>query len=298
VNINLIGVPIYFGCDREGVEFGPEKLREKRVIDVIKKNNHHIYDCGNLYIPKVPKEQKFAFHRKMKYLSPIAEVNNNLAHQVYSALVAGSFPLVIGGDHSLGLGSISGASKFYKNLAVVWIDAHADINTDETSPSGNIHGMPLAAAMGIGSSDLTNVYYEGPKVKSENIFIIGARDIDSGETALIKEKNLNVYTAQDVKDRGIESIMEEINIKLMSKNIEAVHISFDIDSLDSQLVPGTGTPVSDGMTMDEVKHTLKSLMETKLVKSMDVAELNTLLDKDDVTAHIAIDIIDWAFKFA
>jgi len=298
MNINLIGVPIYFGCDREGVELGPEKLREKRVVDILKKYNHNIYDCGNIHVPKVPKEQKFAFHSKMKYLSPIVEVNTNLAHQVYNALASGNFPLVVGGDHSLGLGSISGASRFHKNLGVVWIDAHGDINTHETSHSGNIHGMPLAAAMGIGSEDLTNVYYKGSKIKSENIFIVGARDLDAGEVELIKEKNLNVYTSEDVRNRGIESIMEEINDKLRANQVDAVHISFDIDSLDSELVPGTGTPVGDGMTLEQVKYTLKYLMETKLVKSMDVAELNTLLDKNDATAHIAVELIDWTFSFA
>jgi len=122
--------------------------------------------------------------------------------------------------------------------------------------------------------------------------------LDAGEVELIKEKNLNVYTSEDVRNRGIESIMEEINDKLRANQVDAVHISFDIDSLDSELVPGTGTPVGDGMTLEQVKYTLKYLMETKLVKSMDVAELNTLLDKNDATAHIAVELIDWTFSFA
>ncbi|AOT70334.1 arginase [Geosporobacter ferrireducens] len=296
MNISLIGVPMNYGCDREGAQYGPEKLREKKIVDVIKKYNHSIYDFGNLYVPKVCDTEKYAFHNRMKYLKPIVEVNTNLAHQVYSALAAGNFPFVIGGDHSLGLGSIAGASKYYENLAVVWIDAHGDINTDETSPSGNVHGMPLAAAMGVGCTSLTDVYYKGVKVRPENVFIIGARDLDEGEVQLAKDKKLNLYTMDKVKYMGVDGILKDIVEKLKANNVEAVHLSFDMDALDSDLVPGTGTPVTDGMTIDEVKYVFKHLMDTKLVKSMDLVELNTHLDKNDVTAEVAIDLVDWTFK--
>ncbi len=296
MNISLIGVPMNYGCDREGAQYGPEKLREKKIVDVIKKYNHSIYDFGNLYVPKVCDTEKYAFHNRMKYLKPIVEVNTNLAHQVYSALAAGNFPFVIGGDHSLGLGSIAGASKYYENLAVVWIDAHGDINTDETSPSGNVHGMPLAAAMGVGCTSLTDVYYKGVKVRPENVFIIGARDLDEGEVQLAKDKKLNLYTMDKFKYMGVDGILKDIVEKLKANNVEAVHLSFDMDALDSDLVPGTGTPVTDGMTIDEVKYVFKHLMDTKLVKSMDLVELNTHLDKNDVTAEVAIDLVDWTFK--
>ncbi|MFT9498079.1 arginase [Anaerosolibacter sp.] len=296
MNISLIGVPMNYGCDREGAQYGPEKLREKKIIEVIKKYNHSIYDFGNLHVPKVSEEEKYAFHNKMKYLKPIIEVNTNLAHNVYSALAAGNFPFVIGGDHSLGLGSIAGASKYYENLAVIWIDAHGDINTHETSPSGNIHGMPLAAAMGVGCPSLTNVYYKGVKVKPQNVFIIGARDLDEGEIQLAKEKNLNLYTMEDIKTMGVKAMVEDITRKLQENNVEAVHMSFDLDALDSEIVPGTGTPVQDGMSMDEVKYVFRHLMDTQLVKSMDLVELNTHLDKDDVTAAVAIELVDWTFQ--
>src|SRR5699024_10464982 len=134
-----------------------------------------------LFIPKIPESKKFSYHENIKYLKPIVEINNNLAHLVYSSLSSNSFPFILGGDHSLGLGSISGTSKFYDDIAIIWIDAHGDINTHETSPSGNAHGMPLSAALGIGEPSLTNVYYNKPKVKPENVYIIGARDLDKGE---------------------------------------------------------------------------------------------------------------------
>ncbi len=297
MNISIIGVPIFFGSDKRGVELGPKKLREKNLINILSENNHTVYDCGDLYVENIPEEEKYKSHPNMKYLKPIVEVNKNLAHQVYSALTSNSFPLIIGGDHSLGLGSISGASKYYDNLAVIWVDAHGDINTPETTISGNVHGMPLAAAMGVGFNELTDLYYKGMKIKPENVFIIGARDLDEGEKALIKSNNLNVYSTEDVSKMGMEKILEEVHSKIKNNGIQSIHLSFDIDCLDSALVPGTGTPVKDGMDLEQAKYLLKYLMETNLVKSMDFVELNPLLDKDDSTADMCIELLNWTFKY-
>lgn len=296
MDINLIGVPLFYGCDRKGVEFGPKKLREKNISSVLNKY-HNIYDLGDLYVPQVTETAKFENHPKMKYLKPIIEVNTNLAHQVYASLSSGSFPLIIGGDHSLGLGSISGVSKYYKNFGVIWVDAHGDINSYLTSPTGNIHGMPLASAMGIGFEELTNLYFHGTKVKPENVFIIGARDLDKGEYDLIEKLNLNVYSTSRIHEEGISSIIKDILVKLKAQKIENIHLSFDIDCIDSSFVPGTGTPVKDGMTIGEAKTVLKSLGESKLIKSMDFVELNPKLDKDDFTANLSVDLLDWAFKY-
>jgi arginase len=298
MNINLIGVPIFFGSDRKGVEFGPRKLREKGIVEILTQNNHNVYDLGDLYVENISEEQKFNFHPNMKYLKPIVDVNKNLANEVYSALASNSFPLVIGGDHSLGLGSISGVSKYYNNnIAVIWVDAHGDINTHETTPTGNVHGMPLAAAMGLGFDELTDLYYKGAKVNSKNVFIIGARDLNEGEKALIKSKNLNVYSTEDVKNIGIEKVLKEVYSKIKDIGAESIHLSFDIDCLDSDLVPGTGTPVKSGMDLEQVKYLLKYLMETNLVKSMDFVELNPVLDKNDSTADMCLDLLDWTFKY-
>jgi arginase len=297
MNISLIGVPIFFGSDKKGSDFGPEKLREKNIVEVLTRNNHTVYDCGDIYVENIQDQQKYDYHSTMKYLKPIVEVNRNLAHQVYSALCSHSFPIIMGGDHSLGLGSISGVSKYYDNIAVIWIDAHGDINTDETSPTGNVHGMPLAAAMGLGYGDLTDLYYKGIKVKPENVFIIGARDLDDGEKELIKKHNMTVYSTEDVQKIGVKKIMELIHCKLKDAEIEAVHLSFDIDCIDPEYVPGTGTPVRYGMNVIEVKYMLKYLMETNLVKSMDFVELNPKLDKNDKTADLCIDLLAWTFGY-
>lgn len=297
MNISLIGVPMFFGSDKKGADFGPKKLREKNIVEVLNRNNHTVYDCGDIYVENIKDQQKYEYHSTMKYLKPIVEVNRNLSHQVYSALCSKSFPLIIGGDHSLGLGSISGVSKYYKNIAVIWIDAHGDINTHETSPTGNVHGMPLAAAMGLGYSDLIDLYYKGIKVKPENVFIIGARDLDDGETELIKEHNMTVYSTEDVQRIGVKEMMEVIYSKLKDNEIDAVHLSFDIDCIDPEFVPGTGTPVRHGMNVIEAKYILKYLMETQLVKSMDFVELNPKLDQDDKTADLCIDLLAWTFGY-
>ncbi|MEW9093484.1 MAG: arginase [Clostridiaceae bacterium] len=296
MNIDVIGVPMFYGSDIEGVEFGPQKLREKNIYGVLSKY-HKIYDLGDVYVPEENVSNKFFYHPKMKYLRPIIEVNTDLADKVYTSLNSGRFPLVLGGDHSLGLGSISGVSKYYKDFAVIWVDAHGDINSYLTSPSGNVHGMPLAAAMGIGYEDLTNLYFHGTKIKPQNVFIIGARDLDAGETDLIKEKKLDVYSTSRLHEEGITSIINDILAKINKLNIKAIHLSFDIDCIDSDYVPGTGTPVKNGMTVGEAKTLLKSLAETKLIKSMDFVELNPTLDKEDETADLCIDLIDWIFKY-
>ena len=296
MDISLIGVPIMYGCDREGAQYGPNKLRDKGILKAMKKHKNSVYDFGNLYIPEIPVSEKYTFNEKVKYLKPIVDMNNNLSHLVYSALSAKSFPFVVGGDHSLGLGSISGSSRFYNNLAVIWIDAHGDINTYETSPSSNAHGMPLSAALGIGETSLVNVYYDGAKVKPENVYIIGARDLDKGEIQLAKDLNLNLYTMDSIRKMGLETTVEKILKKIKSSNIDGVHLSFDIDVLDKSLVPGTGTPVDNGFSIEEAKKVLEKFLATGLIKSMDFVELNPLLDIDDTTVHLCIDLIDWIFK--
>jgi arginase len=296
MDISIIGVPIFYGADRKGPEYGPDKLREKDVVEVIGKHDHRVFDFGDLFVPSVKEYNKFFSHPNMKYLEPIVQVNNNLAHLVYSSIKAGSFPLILGGDHSLGLGSVAGASRAFDDLAVVWVDAHGDINTHETSESGNVHGMSLAKAMGIGFADLTDVYYKGQKVKNENVFIVGARDLDKGEYELIKKEQLHVYTAKRIHEYGIEHVVNEVLADIEARNIQNIHLSFDLDFIDAKFVPGTGTPVGDGMTVEEAETLLKMFAESKLVRSMDFVELNPLLDRNDTTAELAVDLLDWTFK--
>lgn len=296
MDVNLIGVPIMYGSDRDGVQHGPDKMRQMGVLDAIAKHTERLYDFGNLFVPNVPPADKFASHKKVKYLDPIVKTNRNLAHLVYSSLITNAFPFVIGGDHVLGLGSIAGASRYFDNIAVIWVDAHGDINTPDSTPSANAHGMPLAAAMGVGEETMKNVYYDGPKVKPENVYIIGARDLDEGEIKLAEELKLNLYTMDKVREIGLDTMIKEILSKIESSNVDGVHLSFDIDALDKSIVPGTGTPVENGFTLEEGKAVLQGFLATGLIKSMDLVELNPYLDDGDMTAKVCIELAEWTFK--
>lgn len=281
MKFNLIGVPINYGCDREGAQFGPETFRKNNIVDLIKKEGHEVNDKGDVKIPFTLHEEKYASHKNLKYLNSIVEYNNNLAEEVFSSLNEGSMPFILGGDHSLGMGSIAGASKHFDDIAVIWIDAHGDINTEDTSPSGNIHGMPLAASMNVGNPALTNIYYNGQKVRPENVYILGARDIDPGEYELAEKLKLNFYTMNVVREKGLDSVLKSIIYKINNSNVNGVHLSFDIDALDKSIVPGTGTAVSEGFSMEEGKKIFTELIGKINLTSMDFVELNPVIDDED-----------------
>lgn len=292
MDINLIGVPLYFGCDRPGVEKGPNELRKAGVKSLLENEKNKVFDLGNVYVNNSLEKNPFEAGVNAKYIKEILEVNENLAHKVYGALCTGGFPLTIGGDHALAAGSLAGASRYFKeDLAVIWIDAHGDINTFETSPSGNVHGMPLAASMGVGDELLTNLYFKGLKVKRENVFIIGARDLDEGELKLIEDLNLKVWTMDKIKEIGIEKLCKEVKELLKKTKVNNVHLSFDIDSIDPIYIKGTGTPVPDGLSMEEGKKILSEIFNTKLVKSMDFVEFNPALDETKETLNNCMNLL-------
>ncbi len=297
MNINLIGVPLKYGCSRGGVELGPDKLREYNISEKLQSKKNTVYDMGNIYVADVGEDQMYKDHPSMKFLNLIAGVNENLAHLVYSSLKSGSLPFVIGGDHSLAIGSIAGASKFFKRMAVIWVDAHGDINDIDTSPSGNIHGMPLAASINIGHPSLTDLYFKGCKVLPEDVYIIGARDLDPGEVTIIKENKVNLYSMDTIKEEGLENVLKTVVDSIHSTDVDGVHFSYDIDSIDKDLIPGTGTGVKDGLTVEESKILLESILKENFVTSMDFVELNPVLDVDEKTTKICIDLIEVISKF-
>lgn len=291
MNISIIDMPLFYGCDNPGVEQGPKILRENNLLNIFNKS-HNVCDMGEVHVKNVSSNDKYAANAKMKYLDEVVRSNIGLADKVYTALENSTFPLVIGGDHALAIGSIAGASKYFENdLAVVWVDAHGDINTLETSPSGNIHGMPLASSMGIGHETLTNIYSSSQKVKPENVFLLGCRDLDLGELEIIKNYNLNIWTMRDIKDKGISTVLKELLEAINKKNIKNIHLSFDIDSLDPKYVPGTGTPVEYGLSFSEGKEVLETILNTSLVKSMDFVEFNPVLDKNKKTLETCIELL-------
>lgn len=293
MKINVIGVPLNLGCDCEGVERAPNHLRERGLIPLIRANGHRVFDMGNMYVPPVNESDKFVRGNSMKYLDVIVEVNNNLAELVYDTLRGGAFPLVIGGDHSLGLGSASGVGKCYDDFGIIWLDAHGDINTSETSPSGNIHGMPLSALMGMGSEELVNIYSPGNKVNPQNVFLVGTRSLDEGELDLIQSEHLSIYTMETIRLKGIRFVAEDIKRKLKERKIRNLHFSIDVDSIDPRFAPGTGTRVPEGLMPDEFREFVDAMLATNQVKSMDLVELNPSLDTNEQTTNLSLQIIDY-----
>jgi arginase len=292
MNINIIGVPLFYGCDKPGVELGPDTLRKNGLVDIFSKK-HNVNDLGNIIVNNVHSKDKFIHNKKMKYLNEILDSSELLAKSVWDSLENDRFPLVIGGDHALALGSVAASGEFYKDdYAVIWVDAHGDLNTETTTPSGNVHGMPLAASMGIGYESLTSIFSKNIKVSMENVFIIGARDLDEGELDLIKANNLNVWTMDAIKEKGLETCLKEVLETINKKNINNIHLSFDIDSIDPSFVPGTGTPVDDGLTLEGGEKIIRSLLETKKIRSMDFVEFNPLLDLHNTCLNSCISLLN------
>ncbi|NCC78135.1 MAG: arginase [Clostridia bacterium] len=293
MKIELIGFPMFYGCDRPGVEHGPDKLRENGLVEILKKHNEEVEDFGNIDVISVDTDRKYASHKSMKYLDEVVDGNVKLAQAVEKSLKTGNLPFVVGGDHSLGLGSMAGVkAAAEKEYAVIWIDAHADLNVTESSPSGNIHGMPLGASTGLGDEVLTSLYVNDQKVKPENIYIIGLRSVDEGEEVIIREHGINIWRMTDIRERGMESVIQELQDMLAESGIRKIHLSYDIDSLDSRLVPGTGTPVEDGLEIDESKALVKSIISTGKVGSIDFVEFNPVIDKDDITLNSSLTMLE------
>ena len=293
MKIDLIKVPIFYGCDRKGAELGPDAIIDKNLIGLLEKYGNTVQDTGAVYVRQVSEKDKHQDHPRMKYLGPIIATNEELAHRVDHSIRSGRVPLTLGGDHCVGLGSLAGASSANgPDTAVIWIDAHADINTAATSPSGNIHGMPLGASIGVGHPALTELYFKKRKINPRNTFLIGLRDVDDGEVDIIDKYGLNACYMAEIKEKGMGIIILELLEMLKKRNIRNIHLSYDIDSLDMTLVPGTGTPVSDGMFPDETKRLLKAIFSTGLVRSVDFVEYNPAKDKNHITEKTIMDILD------
>lgn len=293
--VHIIGMPINHGADKEGSNLGPDKFREMDILSALKDIGYDVKDLGNIEVAHVTEEHKYKQHSILKYYDVIIDANTRLAFKVYDSISQGNFPLVLGGDHSLGIGSIAGVSKAVKNLGVIWIDAHGDLNTDKTTLTGNIHGMPLAASMGKGPDKLVNLFEHRIKVKDENIVHMAGRDLDPGESELIENSKIKAFSMDKVKSLGIDKVIEE-SINYLKDKVDGIHVSFDIDSIDSLYVPGTGTPVGGGLTVDEAKKILAALSSSGMMVSLDFVELNPALDKDDVTANTSMELIKVVFE--
>ncbi len=290
--VNIIGFPMDLGADRRGVDMGPSALRIAGLREKLEQLGYQVIDRGDIFI-QIMERQKIT-NPKLKYLNEILKTSRILARRVERVLEKKHFPLCLGGDHSMALGSIAGISSYCKKhklkLGVIWVDAHTDMNTDETSPSGNIHGMPLAASLGIGNEKLVNFYGFAPKLKAENCALIGVRSVDTLEKQNIKKLKLPVYTMSDIDKQGIHVIIEKI-LKQFRKKVDHLHVSFDLDVIDPSIVPGVGTPVAGGLGYREAHLLMESIAECSCMSSLEITEVNPILDDKNKSAIFAADLI-------
>ncbi|OLO26388.1 arginase [Alkalihalophilus pseudofirmus] len=286
--VSIIGVPMDLGQKRRGVDMGPSALRYAGLIEEIEAIGYEVRDYGDLQIDR--SRVKETVPENLTNLHEVIRVSEELQKEVEKIQEEGSFPLLLGGDHSMSIGSIAGLSKRFQNLGVIWYDAHVDLNTADTSPSGNIHGMPLAVNLGMGHSSLTKIGGDHPKIKPENIVVIGARSIDEGERELIKKNGIKVYTMHEIDRLGMTKVIEE-TIAYLAERTDGVHLSLDLDGIDPTDAPGVGTPVIGGISYRESHLALEMLAESDLITSAEFVEVNPILDIKNKTGDVAVALI-------
>jgi arginase len=290
--IRIIGVPMDLGASRRGVDMGPSALRVAGLQARIKQLGHHVEDMGNIAV-KQAEEQHYG-EKRAKYLTEISETCKELAGTVQKALEEGLLPVVLGGDHSIAVGTISGVSAHYrkqeKNVGYIWLDAHGDMNTPESSPSGNIHGMPLAAVMGYGAPELVELLGFKPKVQPQNVVLVGIRDLDAQEKRLVKKSGVHVFTMRDIDERGMREVMSDA-LKFAMDDTDAIGVSLDMDFVDPTDAPGVGTPVRGGVTYREAHLAMEMIADTEAMASLEIVEINPVIDEHNTTALLGVELV-------
>ncbi|MCS4928267.1 arginase [Staphylococcus aureus] len=291
--IDIIGAPSTFGQRKLGVDLGPTAIRYAGLISRLKQLDLDVYDKGDIKVPAVNIEKFHSVQKGLRNYDEIIDVNQKLNKEVSASIENNRFPLVLGGDHSIAVGSVSAISKHYNNLGVIWYDEHGDLNIPEESPSGNIHGMPLRILTGEGPKELLEL--NSNVIKPENIVLIGMRDLDKGERQFIKDHNIKTFTMSDIDKLGIKEVIENTIEYLKSRNVDGVHLSLDVDALDPLETPGTGTRVLGGLSYRESHFALELLHQSHLISSMDLVEVNPLIDSNNHTAEQAVSLVGTFF---
>ncbi len=290
--IRIIGVPMDLGASRRGVDMGPSALRVAGLQARIKQLGLQVEDIGNISV-KQPEEMSYG-EKRAKYLAEIADACKDLAAIVEKSLEENMLPVVLGGDHSIAAGTLSGVAAHFKKkdkkIGLIWLDAHGDINTPESSPSGNVHGMPLAAAMGYGATELVELQGFKPKVEPQNISLVGIRDLDSQEKKLAKKSGVHVFTMRDIDERGMREVMSDA-LKYAMDDTDGISVSLDMDFVDPSDAPGVGTPVRGGVTYREAHLAMEMIADTEAMVSLEVVEINPVIDEHNTTALLGVELV-------
>ncbi len=290
--IRIIGVPMDLGASRRGVDMGPSALRVAGLQARIKQLGHQVEDIGNISV-KQPEEMSYG-EKRAKYLAEIADACKDLGAIVEKSLEETMLPVVLGGDHSIAAGTLSGVAAHFKKkekkIGLIWLDAHGDINTPESSPSGNVHGMPLAAAMGYGAMELVELQGFKPKVEPQNISLVGIRDLDTQEKKLAKKSGVHVFTMRDIDERGMREVMSDA-LKYAMDDTDGISVSLDMDFVDPSDAPGVGTPVRGGVTYREAHLAMEMIADTEAMVSLEIVEINPVIDEHNRTALLGVELV-------
>ena len=291
-HIAIIGAPLDLGQDRRGVDMGPSAVRVANLNARVASLGWEVDDYGNIAVEQ--KESGPEGEPRAKYLAQIATACSALADRIGSALDAGSLPLVLGGDHSVAVGTVTGVTRHFRarseRIGLIWLDAHADMNTPDSSPSGNIHGMPLACILGDGPDALVNLGGFRPKVDPRNTVIVGLRDVDFTEKPHVRDSGVRAFTMRDIDERGLRAVMNEA-IAIAGDGTAGLHLSLDMDFCDPADAPGVGTPVRGGVTYREAHLALEMICDSRRMVSMEVVEVNPVIDERNSTADFAVELI-------
>jgi arginase len=290
--IRIIGVPMDLGQSRRGVDMGPSALRVAGLQSKLKQLGLAVEDVGNIIVKQA--EEMHYGEKRAKYLDEIAETCRDLAEITEKALDEGFLPVVLGGDHSIAVGSCSGVSNFFrkqkKKIGYLWLDAHGDMNTPESSPSGNVHGMPLAALIGYGPPELVDLLGYHPKIEPHNVAMVGVRDLDAKERKLVKDSGVHAFTMRDIDERGLRDVMAEA-LRFASDDTDGIAASLDMDFVDPTDAPGVGTPVRGGVTYREAHLAMEMIADNKTLVSLEVVEVNPVIDVHNETALLGVEMI-------
>jgi len=290
--IRIIGVPMDLGASRRGVDMGPSALRVAGLQTKLKQLGRQVEDEGNVAVPQA-EEQPYG-EKKARYLDEIAQTCKGLAEMVRKTLDEDMLPLVLGGDHSIAVGTVAGAASHFqkagKRVGVIWLDAHGDMNTPESSPTGNVHGMPLASIMGFGPPELVDLAGVKPMVEPRNVALVGIRDLDSKERRFAKESGVHVFTMRDIDERGMREVMAEA-IRFATDDTAGICVSLDMDFVDPSDAPGVGTPVRGGVTYREAHLALEMIADSRAMVSFELVEINPVIDLHNTTALLGVELV-------